>query len=126
MIASTIGRVPSNTAECVNEQIQEECRQRVAACAAEGRQAIDRRLAELDQEWDIERALETMAPTFSLSTFDEPPGSIVTPYSTSAASMVRFWWLTMSSCAVARNSATSARKRWRLTSSSAASTSSIT
>lgn len=28
--------------------------------------AIDRRLMELDDEWDIERYLETMAPTFTL------------------------------------------------------------
>jgi hypothetical protein len=31
-----------------------------------GPAAIERRLAELDQEWDIERYLETMAPTFTL------------------------------------------------------------
>ena len=28
--------------------------------------AIDRRLRELDEEWDVERYLETMAPTFTL------------------------------------------------------------
>ena len=28
---------------------------------------IERRLAELDEEWDVERYLETMAPTFTLA-----------------------------------------------------------
>ncbi|HVT30818.1 MAG TPA: hypothetical protein VHE81_22625 [Lacipirellulaceae bacterium] len=36
-------------------------------CIRRGPAAIDRRLAELDAEWDIERCLETMAPSFSLA-----------------------------------------------------------
>jgi hypothetical protein len=66
MIASTTDRVPCNTAERVNERIRERCLERVARCARQGRGAIDQRLRELDAEWDIERMLETMAPTFSL------------------------------------------------------------
>jgi len=38
----------------------------VARYSAAGPEAIDRRLAELDQEWDIERCLETMAPSLTL------------------------------------------------------------
>jgi hypothetical protein len=34
---------------------------------AAGSRAIDERLAELDVEWDIERMLETMAPTITLT-----------------------------------------------------------
>src|SRR5262249_45958619 len=75
---------------------------------------------------DSSGPLGQAAPTFSLTTRLEPPGCMVTPYSTSAASMVRFWWLTMTSCASSRNSFTRPRKRWRLTSSRAASTSSMT
>lgn len=66
MLTSTIDRVPSQTAEAVNEEIRCETRSRVARCAAEGHAAIERRLAELDQEWDIERCLETMAPSLTL------------------------------------------------------------
>lgn len=66
MIASTVGRVPSNTSEQVNEQIRQRSSLRVARCAAQGPAAVDRRLAELDEEWDIERMLGAMAPTFSL------------------------------------------------------------
>ena len=66
MIPSTVERVPQHTAEHVNEQIRRQTEERVARCAAAGRQAIDRRLAELDREWDIERTLEVNAATASL------------------------------------------------------------
>jgi hypothetical protein len=66
MIPSTVGRVPQHTAEHVNEQIRRQTQERVAQCAAAGRAAIDRRLTELDQEWDIERTLEANAATASL------------------------------------------------------------
>lgn len=66
MIPSTVERVPQHTAEHVNEQIRRETEERVARCAEAGREAIDRRLAELDREWDIERTLEANAATASL------------------------------------------------------------
>ena len=66
MIPSTVERVPLHTADQVNEQIRRETEERVARCAAAGRGAIQRRLAELDQEWDIERTLEANAATASL------------------------------------------------------------
>ncbi len=66
MIPSTVERVPQHTAEHVNEQIRRQTKERVARCAASGREAIDRRLAELDREWDIERTLEANAATASL------------------------------------------------------------
>jgi hypothetical protein len=66
MLPATSERVSRNTADCINERIRRETEQNVARYASAGPQAIDRRLAELDNEWDIERYLETMAPTFTL------------------------------------------------------------
>jgi hypothetical protein len=65
MIPSTVERVPQHTAEHVNEEIGRQTEERVARCAAAGREAIDRRLAELDHEWDIERTLEANAATLT-------------------------------------------------------------
>ena len=65
MIPSTVERVPQHTAAYSNKL----CRQteeRVACGAAAGRVAIDCRLAELDETWDIERTLEANAATVSL------------------------------------------------------------
>jgi hypothetical protein len=58
--------VPANTADEINEWIRRQTEQRVVQCACGGTEAIGRRLEELDREWDVERYLETMAPTFSL------------------------------------------------------------
>ncbi|WP_240928037.1 hypothetical protein [Thalassoroseus pseudoceratinae] len=66
MIPPTVGRVPEHTAEHVNEQIRHQTEERVAHLAAAGREAIDGRMAELNQEWDIERTLEANAATLSL------------------------------------------------------------
>jgi hypothetical protein len=65
MIPSTVQRVPQHTAEHVNERIRQQTQERVGRCAAAGRAAIDRRLAELDHEWDIERTLEANAATLT-------------------------------------------------------------
>ena len=66
MIPSTVERVPQHTADHVNEEICRQTEERVAQYAEAGRDAIDRRLAELDREWDIERTLEANAATASL------------------------------------------------------------
>jgi hypothetical protein len=60
-------RVSRNTAESINERIRRRTDESVARCAAGGPQAIERRLAELDREWDVERCVETLAPTFTLA-----------------------------------------------------------
>lgn len=65
MIPSTVGRVPQHTAEHVNERIRRETEERVERIASAGRAAIDRRLVELDHEWDIERTLEANAATLA-------------------------------------------------------------
>jgi hypothetical protein len=67
MIPSTVERVPEHTADHVNEQIRRQAEERVARLAAEGPEAIDRRLAELDHEWDIERTLEANASSLVLA-----------------------------------------------------------
>ncbi len=66
MLPSTFERVRSNTADEINDQIRRQTKANVERIAAAGRGAITRRLRELDEEWDIERVLETMAPTISL------------------------------------------------------------
>ena len=67
MLPATANRVERNTAESVNERIRRETEERVARTAAGGLTAIGDRLAELDREWDIERYLETMAPSLTLA-----------------------------------------------------------
>jgi hypothetical protein len=66
MIPSTTTRVAKNTSECVNKRIREEAENRIVCCAARGGEAIDRRIGQLDREWDIERALEANAATAAL------------------------------------------------------------
>ncbi|WP_254512952.1 YgaP family membrane protein [Anatilimnocola floriformis] len=58
---STVDRVPANTADEYNQRIQQQTEERVAQLARQGRAAIDQRLEELDEEWDVERRLETNA-----------------------------------------------------------------
>jgi hypothetical protein len=66
MLASTVNRVARRTTERANELIRRQTEQSIAWHAAAGPEAVERRLAELDAEWDIERCLETLAPTISL------------------------------------------------------------
>jgi len=58
MIALTNGRVENNTDPASNERIRDEIRQTVAHYETANLQEITYRLAELDQEWDVERVLE--------------------------------------------------------------------
>lgn len=63
MIPSTVARVPEHTADRVNQEIERLTEQNVLRVAKGGAAAIQRRLEELDREWDIERALEANAST---------------------------------------------------------------
>ena len=65
MIPSTTQRVPQSTAERVNEKIRRQTEANVTVYGAAGPEAIDRRLAELEREWDVERTLETNAATLA-------------------------------------------------------------
>jgi hypothetical protein len=60
MAPTTRSRVPDNTNESVNEDIQRQIEERVRYYAGHPGE-IPRRLRELDQEWDIERAIEANA-----------------------------------------------------------------
>jgi hypothetical protein len=61
MLPTTTGRVPNQTADRVNEAIRLRTRESIGRAAAGGVPAVDCRLAELDAEWDVERALEANA-----------------------------------------------------------------
>ena len=66
MIPTTVARVPEHTADSANQAIRRRTHEDIARIAARGPEAIDRRLAELDREWDIERTLEANAATVAL------------------------------------------------------------
>jgi hypothetical protein len=66
VLPSTIDRVPAHTAEEINEQIRRQTEANIAHYARAGSAAIERRLKELDEEWDIERTLEANAAMASL------------------------------------------------------------
>jgi hypothetical protein len=66
MVSATSQRVPENTAPHVNQEIAERTRRSIAY-HAEHRERIPQRLAELDREWDIERALATGSSCLSLA-----------------------------------------------------------
>ena len=67
MLSATTQRVSLNTDEAVNQQIRRRTDANVVHYAAAGPRAIERRLLELDYEWDVERLLETMAPSITLT-----------------------------------------------------------
>ena len=62
----TATRVERSSAEEINARIERETVASLAHVAAHGREAIARRLEELDREWDIERTLEANAATVTL------------------------------------------------------------
>jgi hypothetical protein len=66
MFPTTVNRVPVNTCAATNEMIRRKTEENIARFRDAGRAAIDQRLRELDQEWDIERTLEANAASVSL------------------------------------------------------------
>ncbi|RZL00262.1 MAG: DUF2892 domain-containing protein [Rubrivivax sp.] len=66
IITPTARRITDNTAPEVNQQIQRRTQARVELLAGEGAAAIERRLKALDEEWDVERCLETGAASLTL------------------------------------------------------------
>jgi hypothetical protein len=66
MFPNTVERVPLHTSEEINRQIRRQTEASIDHYAGAGRDAIERRLKELDEEWDIERILEANAATVSL------------------------------------------------------------
>ena len=55
MMPATTSRVAMHTADDVNERIRRETDKSLEVYRSAGGDAIARRLAELDREWDIER-----------------------------------------------------------------------
>jgi hypothetical protein len=65
MLPSTTDRVPSQTADTDNERIECRTKENVAKHTTSKRK-MDRRIRELDREWDIERTLEANAASVAL------------------------------------------------------------
>lgn len=61
MIPTTVDRVPLHTTEAANAKIRRTTEQNIRRLRHSGATAIQRRLNELDSEWDIERVLEANA-----------------------------------------------------------------
>ena len=66
MLPATTVRVADQTPFHINQRIRRATDNRVARYAAEGPDAVRRRLTELDYEWDMERTLEANAAAVSL------------------------------------------------------------
>lgn len=66
MLPGTSERVPSMTEQELNDRIRFEAEARVAWCASRP-ERIDRRLEELEREWDIERVLEVNGSVLALT-----------------------------------------------------------
>jgi hypothetical protein len=66
MILATTDRVTRNTPEHVNQRIRQQIDANVTQTAAAGPESVNRRLEELDREWDIERILEANASSLML------------------------------------------------------------
>ena len=76
-LPTTRDRVPDNTSSEVNQQIQTDTEARVRRALANPAR-IDRRIHELEEEWDIERAIEMNAS--ALAFLGTALGFFVHPY----------------------------------------------
>ncbi len=65
-LPSTAERVPVHTKEGVNEKIRKRTEEDLGFYASCGPSGIERRLKELEREWDTERCLETGASTLTV------------------------------------------------------------
>ena len=74
---TTVDRVPRHTSEEVNRRIRKETEERVRYFANNPIK-IDKRLRQLDEEWDVERVLETNAS--ALAFLGTALGFFVHPY----------------------------------------------
>jgi hypothetical protein len=60
-------RVRENTSEEINQEIDRRIKYSVQAYSGQSREAISRRMEELNREWDVERTLETTASAIALT-----------------------------------------------------------
>lgn len=66
MLPATAARVQVNTTSTINRRIREQTDARVDEYDTASPHAIDARLRQLDQEWDVERTIEANASTLIL------------------------------------------------------------
>ena len=66
MLNSSVERVPRSTAPEINGRIRRQALASLARYRHAPREAVEARLAELKQEWDIERAIEANAASIAL------------------------------------------------------------
>src|SRR5687767_9619733 len=66
MLARSISRVEDQTCSRINQKIQQEIEQRIGYYRHHPEKRAER-LKQLDEEWDIERALETGSSSLSLA-----------------------------------------------------------
>lgn len=66
MLPSTAHRVPRHTARNVNERIRRQTEENVRRYRSASPAELERRLDELEHEWDIERAIEANAASLAL------------------------------------------------------------
>lgn len=69
MPASTRERVRENTPKHINERIEFETARNVAYYSSLDEEAVQKRLAELDREWDIDRMLEAHTAGLAIGGF---------------------------------------------------------
>lgn len=62
MLSETTQRVEINTSPAVNQQFDEQLQENLSRYLDADHAAIDRRLGELDREWNVERFIEAEAP----------------------------------------------------------------
>ena len=67
MVLNHTDRVRANTAAEVNRRVDEQIERNIRHYSGQTKEDIYRRIQDLDEEWDIERVLETMASSFSLT-----------------------------------------------------------
>jgi hypothetical protein len=65
--ATSQDRVRESTAPQINQRIEQEMRDRIVLYASKSPDEISKRIAEIDQEWDIERMLECNASALAFS-----------------------------------------------------------
>jgi hypothetical protein len=66
MLHSSVERVPRNTAPKINARIRRDTLDNLAKYRGAPRIAVEARLEDLKQEWDIERAIEANAASIAL------------------------------------------------------------
>ncbi len=66
MLPPTSTRVSDHTSDSANRRIRERTERNIREYASKGSIAISKRLAELEEEWDIERTLEANAASLML------------------------------------------------------------